>query len=727
MKAKILLLFSCLLLSVGVFASERVVWSGNQPISWSPATFAGLNYYKVQNFNDLQPGETIKIYTKRYFSDWNTQYTLVYLPAGSWTSISTDDFDNNPSDGIIRYTPSADKVADIVANGLIVSGIGYDLRQVAIVSANGEKTIANFDTLNISWAKADPGIQFMTNSASVDFSQVSQGSTIKIYTEATSSNPTYALRYIDNTSKWSWIPASHSFANDVMSYKVPTRAISDSIRNRGIVLTGNKYAINRIAVESTRDIILWEGEEVITNWGQYCDMKDYKGFVSEGDSIYVMVSDTDKTVANYPQVHIKWDATTGTNRDKSFSCGATYTYPCEFGMLVADTMITQMAETNKLYINGKGVTVNRVRLRKAANDAQETTVWTAKGKAISWQEAPQPTYAGVQFDTWAESTPNIDLTSVQAGDVFTVHVTAGINNPSYQVNHKRGSEWTWTRIDEDFNTTNAPTTAGAKGYFTYTVSDSTAATIPTRGIVFTGIGYNIDFITRTIPASNLTLNDNVDESAKLSRLQALDGPANITINRTIYKDGYYNTLCLPFDVPTLAGTPLEGATVRAFESAEVIDNVVYVTINDVRSLSAGVPYLVRFEAGEDIDAMTFNDVTVTATTGRVTESTAMNFNGILQPTELDASENLLFLGENNTLYWPEIAANLNGFRAYFSVISALGAPKRGMRACLQEGAKPMPTSIDVITTENNATKCIYNGQLIIIKDGIQYNMLGQRQ
>ena len=725
---KFFLFIGAMMLAVtSLQASERVVWSGNQPISWSPATFAGLNYYKVQNFNDLQPGETIKIYTKRYFSDWNTQYTLVYLPSGVWTSISTDDFNNNPSDGIIRYTPSAEKVADIASNGLIVSGIGYDLRQVAIASANGEKTIANYDTLKISWANNGTGVQFMTKSASVDFSQVSQGSTIKIYTEAADNNPTYALRYIDNTSKWSWIPASHSFANDVMSYKVPTRAISDSIRNRGIVLTGNKYAINRIAVESTRDVILWEGEEVFTTWGGKCEMKDYKGFISEGDSIYVLVSDTDRYVSSSPQVQVRWDPSSTAKRFVTFQCKKAETFPREYGMLVADTMVNQMAETNRLYINGIGVTVNRVRLRKAANDAQETTVWTAKGKAISWEEAPQLTYAGVQFDTWAETTPNIDLTSVQAGDVFTVHVTAGKDNPSYQVNHKRGTEWTWTRIDEDFNTTNAPITAGAKGYFTYTVSDSTAATIPDRGIVFTGIGYNIDFITRTIPASNLTLNDNVDESTKLIRLQALGGPANITINRTLYKDSYYNTLCLPFDVPTLTGTPLEGATVRAFESAEVVGDMVYVTINDAQSLSAGVPYLVRFEEGEDINAMTFNDVTVTATSGGATESTVMNFNGILRPTELTASEEYLFLGANNTLYWPEASAELKGFRAYFKVNTGAGAPPRGMRACLHEGPVSNPTSIENTFIDSAVEKRIENGQIIIIKDGIQYNILGQRQ
>lgn len=31
----------------------------------------------------------------------------------------------------------------------------------------------------------------------------------------------------------------------------------------------------------------------------------------------------------------------------------------------------------------------------------------------------------------------------------------------------------------------------------------------------------------------------------------------------LYKDGYWNTLCLPFDITTFAGTPIDGAKLIA--------------------------------------------------------------------------------------------------------------------------------------------------------------------
>lgn len=44
------------------------------------------------------------------------------------------------------------------------------------------------------------------------------------------------------------------------------------------------------------------------------------------------------------------------------------------------------------------------------------------------------------------------------------------------------------------------------------------------------------------------------------------------MRRTLYKDGFFNTLCLPFDVPSIAASPLAGAEVYTFESGEVVEN-----------------------------------------------------------------------------------------------------------------------------------------------------------
>lgn len=709
--------------AIPLFASERVVWSGNQPISWNQEMYKGINQILIKNFNDLQQGEVIKLYVTPKVASENVQYNLKHITSGwAWTDIEGMTVGN----GVIRFTPAgATIVSDIAERGLIITGQGFDLTKITIASANGEATIAKYDSLAISWSNTISGVQFYTNGYGVDFSAARQGYTVKAYYEPIGT-PNIVTKY--RIEDWSTPEYVAERDENVLMYTPETVNKAWLLRERGgLLYTGVRYSINRISMTNSQAYNMWEGSQEL-DWGQLCKMNDYIGDIAEGDTIVVTV-DSRQAIGNWPQlrvatqsksfVHFQLWKTNGVDNSEE-------DFPLDYAVVVADTLIDSLAKHNNLYLSGTAAVVSKVRLHKKNFVPTETTIWTAKGKAISWN---QEYYVGEQFDTkpvWNEPAI-VDLSATQAGDVLTFHVTAGINNPQYSVDYKLNDGWTWTELTDEISTTNAPTVAGAKGVITLTVSADKAEEIANNGLVFRGQGYNLDFITRTIPASNLRLNDNEDESAKLSRLQALGGAANVTINRTLYKDGCYNTLCLPFDVPTLAGTPLEGATVRAFESAEVVGDMVYVTINDAQSLSAGVPYLVRFEEGADLESMTFNDVTVTATGGSSVESTVMDFKGILQPTELAASESLLFLGEGNTLYWPEEAANLKGFRAYFQVKGGTGAPVRGMRASLHEGPLSVPTSVENISTDSTVEKRIENGKLIIVKDGVRYSVLGLRQ
>ena len=95
-----------------------------------------------------------------------------------------------------------------------------------------------------------------------------------------------------------------------------------------------------------------------------------------------------------------------------------------------------------------------------------------------------------------------------------------------------------------------------------------------------------------------------------------DKVANVTLSdRTLYKDGEWNTICLPFDL-VLEGSPLEGATAKTLTNAEVTDNGEYTHVeltfgDDVTTLQAGVPYIIKWEASqENIVNPTFTGVLV---------------------------------------------------------------------------------------------------------------------
>ena len=155
---------------------------------------------------------------------------------------------------------------------------------------------------------------------------------------------------------------------------------------------------------------------------------------------------------------------------------------------------------------------------------------------------------------------------------------------------------------------------------------------------------------------------------------------NVTLQgRTLYKDGNWNTLCLPFDVTDLEGTPLEGATLMELGNSDACNtgfdastgtlNLQFVPANQIE---AGHAYIVKWTSGSNIENPVFNGVTVenkdpanqnvTSRDGKVT------FSGTYTSTTFtEENKSILFLGEASTLYYPQNGASIGTFRAYFTL------------------------------------------------------------
>ena len=92
----------------------------------------------------------------------------------------------------------------------------------------------------------------------------------------------------------------------------------------------------------------------------------------------------------------------------------------------------------------------------------------------------------------------------------------------------------------------------------------------------------------------------------------------------------------------------------------------------------------------------------------------------------------LFLGGNNTLYWPtdgDIAsAKMLGFRAWFQVstVASFAPVHRNMPASFR--IVSTPTDMDQITNDQlpKTNKIIEDGHLIIIRNGEKYSINGQK-
>ena len=122
--------------------------------------------------------------------------------------------------------------------------------------------------------------------------------------------------------------------------------------------------------------------------------------------------------------------------------------------------------------------------------------------------------------------------------------------------------------------------------------------------------------------------DSDDNSRQIDRNNYVQPHTVTLIGRRLWKDGNWNTLCLPFTLRSLTGTPLEGATViklnttgttgtgsnKKYKTRLDDDGTLNLSFTEVSSIEAGTPYLVRWAtAGDPIDNPMFNGVFITAT------------------------------------------------------------------------------------------------------------------
>jgi uncharacterized repeat protein (TIGR02543 family) len=183
------------------------------------------------------------------------------------------------------------------------------------------------------------------------------------------------------------------------------------------------------------------------------------------------------------------------------------------------------------------------------------------------------------------------------------------------------------------------------------------------------------------PIQSINLKDADDNRSLIAAAdEYAPDPLNVTLQgRTLYKDGAWNTLCLPFSLASLTGTPLAGATVMELDTEGTYDTdkktgldgtTLYLYFKNATSITAGRPYIVKWSKDDEnptINNPVFTGVTVDNTNRDVT-FTGGSFKGTYSPMSWDAEDrSILFLGEDNNLHWPLAGANIGACRAYFEL------------------------------------------------------------
>ena len=153
--------------------------------------------------------------------------------------------------------------------------------------------------------------------------------------------------------------------------------------------------------------------------------------------------------------------------------------------------------------------------------------------------------------------------------------------------------------------------------------------------------------------------------------------------RTLYKDGDWNTLCLPFDVSTASGT-LSGDGVQAMtlntETSSLADGTLTLNFSDApATIPAGTPFIIRWGTPDDnpgtaLTDPVFQGVTIDNSDAAITRKTQTSNDGTVSfkgtyasITYTEENKSILFVGGNNSLYWPTAGFSIGAQRAYFEL------------------------------------------------------------
>ena len=209
----------------------------------------------------------------------------------------------------------------------------------------------------------------------------------------------------------------------------------------------------------------------------------------------------------------------------------------------------------------------------------------------------------------------------------------------------------------------------------------------TKDAVWTGNSKSVLFTAKAqVRASKITVTVKVpvakdytlDENS-VNNIEAYEN-ANVTLKRTFYKDGEWNTLCLPFAVAD-AKTAFDNAELREVDTQNSHDNTI--VFKEATTIEAGKPYLIKWAKtpNEVCDFVnTFEGVTLVATATPVKVNDAITFTGFYNKATADKlGASVAAIGAGNKLF-KVTSGEMKGFRAAFVLNPA--TPAAGIKVVI---------------------------------------------
>ena len=228
--------------------------------------------------------------------------------------------------------------------------------------------------------------------------------------------------------------------------------------------------------------------------------------------------------------------------------------------------------------------------------------------------------------------------------------------------------------------------------------------------------------TSTTPRTMVAVND---EDADLTHLN--DGSVyDVILKRNFVMDGDWNTISLPFALNDSQIKDIFGAgtIVQKLTSSELLSKTeINLVFAEVTSIDAATPYLIK--PAQNVDAgILLEDITIDVIPNEITTTDAKMI-PILKTENFTGQNNTFFLGAGQNLYNRSADGKIKALRAYFQFPGLSTAQLQQLRArvVFNENTE---TAVDNILSTDAPVKVIENRQLIIIRNGVKYNVQGQK-
>lgn len=220
-----------------------------------------------------------------------------------------------------------------------------------------------------------------------------------------------------------------------------------------------------------------------------------------------------------------------------------------------------------------------------------------------------------------------------------------------------------------------------------------------------------EVMVKEIAAADVTLDeerDNVVEAAE---------NANVTLKRTLYADGGWNTLCLPFSLTDEQTKAAFGDDVELRTLESVSGNTL--TFAQATGITAGVPCLIKVRKVAKDNTYTFTGVTTIAVKDKTDLGSSgrknnVEFVGIYSPADVSerataGKENALFLGAGNKFYKAKAGTTMKAFRAFFLVPASTDT--QALRAVI-DGTTTGIDDLNIDTVKADGRVYNLNGQCV---------------